>query len=275
MDPKSDGAEMADGDNRVLSPVLWPPRYPDGTPIPGSGTSILRHPSGRDVAVEVAVFKEHRFAFAFWAGWTRARRRKGLRPPHLVSLDFHQDLCWPADCELADLDGLNLQSDADVALFAWARLNPLNHDHIFSAAYLDLIQDIFVLSKTDDDSYLEVVTDVAGKTHRVVVCYSLEELLEALPHSADVYLDIDLDFFTEQGPETSAMLVDDSDVTELMAPGSPLMRAVLPGLAGMTIATEPEYCGGLRGSNHLYGLLDSALFNPPLLSDDADWAWPR
>ncbi len=254
----------------TLLPSWWPPRFPEGTSVPGSGTSILSHPAGIDEAVQVAVFKEHRFAFSFWAEWTRARRARDRSPAHLVSLDFHQDLCWPSEPECEDLRRLDLASESEVALFAWSRLNPLNDGHIFAAAYVGLIQDIFVLCKTEDD-YLEEVTDLTGQLHRVVVCHSVDELLAALPRVGDYYFDIDLDFFTERDQEDRVRLVNDEDVLELLSPGGRLGSAVLPRLSGMTIATEPEWCGGLGNSHHLFGLLDQALFDPPLLCEDTDW----
>jgi len=258
----------------------WPPLWGGSIDPPGTAYSILPHFADPvDRAIEVAVFQQHRFAFYFWAKWEQARRRR-RRPwarPHLVTLDWHQDLCAPGSTEQDDLRALDLDSEQDVGLFCWSRLNPLNDGQILAAAFAGLIGDIFVLCKHRDD-YLRDWTDMRGDNHRTVLCHSLDDFIRKLPATGHVYLDLDLDYFTESddahGGGPNVRMVPDDEVRAVVDPAGPLMRQLLPRTAGMTIATEPTWCGGMRNSNHLFGLVDEALFDPPLLHDDADWRDP-
>lgn len=264
---------------RDRSPGLtpwWPPRWRDILP-PGSATSILPHPAdpiGR--AVEAAVFQEHRFAFYFWAKWAlESRQKRRSAPiPDLVTLDWHQDLAAPSSVEQEDIAALDLSELDAVGLFAWMRLNPLNDGHILAAAYAGLIGDIYVLCKYED-AHLEEFADAAGRIHRTVVCHTLDELLAAIPERKPLYFDVDLDYFTESdedmGGGEDVRLVADEEVRAIFDPGGPLLRTVLPRISGFTVAMEPTWCGGARPSHHLFGLLDAALFDPPLLHPEAAW----
>lgn len=255
----------------------WPPGWDNILP-PGSAKSILAHPTDPfDKAIEAAVFQEHRFAFYFWARWAlEAREHRGqpFEAPDLITLDWHQDLCAPSPGEQADLRALNFSDLNEVALFSWLRLHPHNDGHILAAAYAGLIGDIYVLCKHEDD-WLTEFNDLHGRTHRTVVCHSLKGLLAALPAIRPTYFDVDLDYFTDSdddmGGGDNVRLVPDRKVRATFDPRGPLMRAVFPRIAGMTIATEPKWCGGARASNHLFDILDRTLFDPPLLHPDAGW----
>jgi hypothetical protein len=225
------------------------------------------------------MLQEHRFAFYFWAKWAREHRlgSKALHSAHvpdLVTLDWHQDLCAPSSVEKSDIGALNLADLEEVALFAWSRLNPLNDGHILAAAYAGLIRDIYVLCK-HEDPWLEEFTDLAGVGHRTRVFHSLGELVTVLPRDQPLYFDVDLDYFTESedgmGGGENVRLVPDDEVRAVLDPRGPLLRLVLPQLAGFTLAMEPTWCGGARPSHHLFGLLDETLFDPPLLHVDAGW----
>ncbi|MBU1236387.1 MAG: UPF0489 family protein [Gammaproteobacteria bacterium] len=242
---------------------------------PGCKSSILPHPSGDHEAVEVAVFQEHRYAFFFWAKWTR-ELKLAAEPPALITLDWHEDLGPVDDREKRTLRDLDLDDARQVALHCWEGLCELNDGQISAAAYLNLVGDIYVLRKQTDTVEDEFV-DAGGQTHRVRCFDSAGELMKFLADSniSRVYFDVDLDYFTESpdmcggGPDVK--LVTDKVVREILDPEGNLLRWVFNRLAGVTIATEPEFCGGVVASNRLMTLLSESLFDPQLLSDAPTW----
>ncbi len=119
--------------------------------------------------------------------------------------------------------------------------------------------------------------DIEGRTH-LIRCYeSVEELTKTISgqEHCSVILDIDLDYFTESpdpcGGGEQLQLVSDDEIQACLDPASPFMSWILPRMVGMTIATEPEFCGGLMNSNHLFNVVCGMLFDPPLLSHKAGW----
>lgn len=242
---------------------------------PGCKCGILAHPAGTNEAVELALFQEHRFAFFFWSKWTRAL---GLQnsPPDLVSLDWHEDLAAPGGQELNDLLDLDQSDPRALAIFCWEGLNPLNDGHILAAAYLNLIGNIYVVRKQfggTDDSF----EDANGRSHRICCFDTIDDLVAELRQTnvERVFFDIDLDYFTASpdlcGGGNKVELVADEVVRTVLDPESELLAWVFQRFAGMTIATEPEFCGGLINSNHLLSLVSDALFAPQLLADGANW----
>lgn len=242
---------------------------------PGCKSSILTHPSGVNEAVELALFQDHRFAFFFWSRWTRIL---GLEenPPALVSLDWHEDLAAPGGQELDDLLELDQSDPRELALFCWEGLNPLNDGHILAAAYLNLIGDIYIVRKQVGETD-NLFDDAHGRSHRIRCFDTIEDLMAELrqAHVERVFFDLDLDYFTESrdlcGGGDEVQLISDDAVRAVLDPGSELLTWVFQRFAGMTIATEPEYCGGMINSNHLLSLVSESLFAPQLLADDALW----
>lgn len=101
----------------------------------------------------------------------------------------------------------------------------------------------------------------------------MAELRQA--HVERVFFDLDLDYFTESrdlcGGGDEVQLISDDAVRAVLDPGSELLTWVFQRFAGMTIATEPEFCGGLINSNRLLSLVSECLFAPQILADDASW----
>lgn len=242
---------------------------------PGTYQTVLGHPSGRDAAVYVAVVHEHRFAFYYWLKWVLDGPQRTDRPV-LVTFDWHQDLVPPAPNERQELEQLNQNNPNSVALFCWGKLRPANDSHVLSAAYLNLIGDVYVVCKhqmTPPESLL----DCQGNAHRIR-CFGTKDQLFAELKPANprhVVLDVDLDYFTESknpdggGPDVE--LVSDDTIKELFNADTEFMKWVFERFVGMTIAMEPEFCGGLRNSHHIFGVIDDALFRPPLLRDGCQW----
>jgi len=243
---------------------------------PGTYYQILAHPFDPEQGIEVAIVQDHRFAFSYWQKWG-SQKQTGDSIPALVSLDWHEDLAGPAESEKEQLRSLDLTNNHSVALFCWEKLNPLNDGHIKAAAYLDLIGDIHILRKQAPNCIDESFESAARAIH-LVRCYgTVRELLGELERGdySDVYFDIDLDFFTESpdpcGGGKDLRLAEDAEVEAILEPTGQFMQWLFPRMRGMTIATEPEFCGGMSNSNKLYSIVDRTLFSAPLLGDSCKW----
>lgn len=246
---------------------------------PGTLKEILAHPYYNGVrSVELALFAEHRYAFYYWNKWTRGLIDEDYitHSPALVSLDWHQDLVWPTDGEKKLLSKLNLSSNKDVTLFSWANLRPLNDTQILSAAYLNLIGDIYVhcrQGKFEHNWEDEMFEDVYGNIHTVKKFKSYESLEKCLLESKHhhVYFDIDLDFFTLNNPYNgvgkSFTYLKKAEIEDMLKVDRPLINWIFERLCGITIATEPEHTGGLLRSNKLLDIIDRIYFKPSLFSN--------
>lgn len=243
---------------------------------PGTDYSYVASPNGSNSAIEVALMKEHRFAFYYWFKWARINCFD--KPPALVSVDWHQDLCAPCGIEKQELNNLDLQSFLKVARYSWEGLNPLNDGHILSATYLNLIGNVYVLCKQDIDEPISTITDINGNTH-IVYCFSdKNDLLNILQESNEnsIYLDIDLDYFTEStdscGGGENLKLMSKLEIESVIDPTSNFMKWCFHRMKGMTIATEPYFCGGLKNSNFIFDIIDSKLFYSPLFGTKVEWS---
>lgn len=248
--------------------------------LPNSDYAIMGHPNGTNNAIEIGLVQDHRFVFYFWFKWWKNRSRKldkdNEKAPSLITIDWHRDLCAPCEIEKKDLEVLNLESYKEVALFSWDKLNPLNDGHILAAAYLNFIGDIYVLCKQvgfEEESF----TDRWGNEHKVICFDKKEDLYQELEKTTidEVYFDIDLDYFTNCsdscGGGEDLALMEDKEIISLLEPHSNLIKWILKRTEGMTIATEPKWCGGLSNSNRIYNLLDNTLFVKNLFSKNAEW----
>lgn len=244
---------------------------------PGAYKEILTHPNGGGAAVELAVFQQHRFALFFWAQWTN--KRSTPEPPCLVSIDWHQDLCYPGEIEQGWLNQLDVHNEQEVAGFCWATLSGNNDDHVLAAAYLNLVGNIYVHCRQGIGSEWEdeQLVDKFGNTH-LVKKFRTVEALQAFLHTSDeraVYFDLDLDYFAikeaygKKVKRTNYMTPE--EISTMLAADAPLMNWVFERLAGFTLATEPEHCGGLLKSNELLDTIDRLYFKPGLLSKNCNW----
>ncbi|MBD2769375.1 hypothetical protein IC235_15915 [Hymenobacter sp. BT664] len=244
---------------------------------PGCRKEILTHPSGDGRVVEVALFQEHRYAFYYWLNWTR--ESKQVAPPCLVSLDWHQDLGYPGDIEQEWLDKLDQTDNAAVAGFCWASLPGNNDGQIMAAAYLNLIGNVYVHCRdgNGDDWDDEHFEDKFGNSHIVRKFKTPQQLEAALFASNEqaVYFDIDLDFFTYRNHFSeggnSFTYMPKAKIVKLLAADAPLIQWIFSRLAGFTIATEPEFCGGISKSNKLLDILNKLYFTPDLFHDECEW----
>ena len=252
----------------------WKPRFEFQHP-PGSYEQWLNHPQDDEQQTAVGISHEHRFAFYFWSRWLyELNMLEQVERPDLVTIDWHRDLAPPSEQEKTDLEALNLADSNELSLFCWGYLNPHNDDHVLSAAYKNVIGDVYVLCKqkfTNPDS----IEDLNGNHHAVHVFDSLEELESSLDKGSPLFLDLDLDYFTEtdsfMGMDADLELTDEQQIRSLINPNSDFFDHVISRLIGMTIALEPKFCGGYRNSSYLFNIVDDQLFDPPLLHPEARW----
>lgn len=247
---------------------------------PGSLRQILSHPVRQNDVVELALFQEHRYAFFFWNKWVREKNLS--ESPCLVSFDWHQDLCYPCETEKGWLNELDLSNDAEMSVFSLAKLAGNNDGQILSAAYLNLVGNIYVHCRQTpfpscwEDEYL---VDKFGNTHLIKKFKEFEELEEFLLNSDEeqVFFDIDLDFFVlDSGLHNGNFAftyIEEDRIQEMLCCERNLMRWIFDKLQGFTIATEPEHCGGLLKSNKFLGLINQLYFKPEIFSPKANWKW--
>jgi len=219
---------------------------------PGTLVEILAHPYFNSTrSIELALFNEHRFAFFFWAKWTKKLVDKYLlpHPPCLVTLDWHQDLAWPTSTEKQWLSRLDLSNNRDVSLYAWANLSHINDRQIMAAAYLNLIGDIYVHCRqgANEKRWEDVeFKDRYGNTHVVRKFKEYNDLEEHLLKSneTEVYFDIDLDFFTVNNPLNGKgkefTYLDESIIKQMLSFKRPIIKWIFQRICGFTIATNPN-----------------------------------
>ncbi len=255
-------------------------RNPYHVEPPGALREILSHPINQSEAVDLAIFQEHRYAFFYWNKWMR--ENVSSNQPCLVSLDWHQDLCFPEDIEKEWLNELDLTSDAEVSLFSWGQLAGNNDGHILCAAYLNLIGHIYVHCRQQPfrDAWKdEELIDRYGNKHIIKKFRTYKELQDAMLKSSEtaVFFDIDLDFFSVKNGLSDGSFkftyLKEKEIREMLDKDNPLINWVFERLKGFTIATEPEHCGGLLKSNKFLNLISEIYFSPELFAPNCNWKW--
>lgn len=258
--------------------VKYTPRFDlsKSTP-PNSYYDFLTHPSGKSDCLELALFCEHRFAFYYWIKWSQEKNLV----PDLVTFDWHTDLAYPTDEEKKELSELNLSNLYEVSLFSWARLDGLNDTHIMSAAYLNQLNDIWVVCKqnVDVDTSDEIFTDAFGNKHTIRKFANSDDLFKKMGDSKilNVYFDIDVDYFTVENNSTTSYnnqkftYVKDSEIKAIFNPNGELMQWIFQRMCGFTIALEPECTGGILKSMKYLRLINNIFFDGEILNEKCKW----
>jgi len=248
-------------------------KYEYNTKPPNVVEQILGHPTGIDKAIELGLFNEHRFSFYFWAKW-----RKELEvSPDLITFDWHQDLAYPNDNDKTELKEIDLNNFYEISFYSWARLNPLNDDHIVSAAYLDLINDIWIVCKQDNGFDDKEIIDLNGKRHNIFRFRTVDELYKRInkKNIKNVFFDIDVDFFTVENSTSNDKnyysYIEDEDINRFFSIDSDLMQWIFNRIEGITIALEPEHTGGIIKSLEFLNTLENFWFTHSIGNQNCEW----
>jgi hypothetical protein len=247
---------------------------------PGCLTAYAPLPLDNSGCCHIGIVFEHRFAFFYWALYSRGQ---GNPRPVLVTLDSHNDVGVPSDVIPNDLDNLDISNRTELGFFVWTRLRRLNDSHIRPALYLDFFSDVYALLNKDKDSQeflpnrpIVQQKDASGGLHRVHFYREADDLLKAVPKDRLVFLDIDLDFFAMKNPEGNSKLGSESlrpetEIRSFLSLKGSFMQPLFPRLVGLTIALEPRYCGGLMNSLHILEILNEEFLDGTLCTDTCKW----
>ena len=235
----------------------------------------INDPTDRPQSCEIGIVREHRFAFYFWSHWfVKKMNTDRNHSPLLITIDWHQDLAPPSDSERDELNNLNLMNADEVLSFCRDRMNPYNDGHILSAAWLGIISDIVVICKQRFRS-LDQFRDFAGNTHSIRKFTGLDTARAEIGKYDRVILDIDLDYFTEsesfRGGDPDVRLDPDEEIRSVLDPDSDFFQSVFKRFLGMTIATEPGYCGSVENARHILSILNDQFFDAPLTDPECNW----
>lgn len=244
--------------------------YPDP---PGCLTDIISTPFNKHETMELTLMQEHRFAFYYWAKWNR--EKQFTIPPSLISIDWHQDLSPPYADEKKGLKALDLSNPPKIANYTWHKLSAHNDVQIHAAVLRNQLKDVYMICRqmtSRPTAYS--VKDFYGNLHNVRIFKSFEELQGFLPliDDAHLYFDIDLDYFTLSNPyslgcpyrKNAFTFQSRKEIESAFCISNPVIRFVFERMVGLTIATEPKFCGGLKRSNYFLGIIDSLYFYPSL-----------
>lgn len=243
---------------------------------PGTNLVYLTHPyyMHRE-SVSLAMFNDHRFAFYFWALWAKEHQTS----IDLITLDWHQDLAYPEDCQKEELKALNIEDTFETSFYVWARLSTLNDDHIVAAMYKNIIGNVYVVCKQDMDrsSHDERIIDMYGNTHVIKKFTTTSEAYGYLIKTKidKVFFDIDLDFFTIENLSTNCTqkttFVKETEIKHTIDSQSKFMRWILQRIKGFTIAFEPKFTGGYAKSMRLFSIIEKTLFTGSVFRDTTTW----
>jgi hypothetical protein len=265
---------------RLAKQLLQSLSYPL-TP-PGCSSHFVPHPYYDRKAVEIAIVQEHRFAFFYWLKW-RFKDGTSDLPPDLVTIDWHDDVGGECDFNEQQLKKLDPSDENELSLFCWAGLRSLNDGHVAPALYLDAIGDVHAIIRQDwgagvsEHDRRSKIVDRHGRSHTIRYYRSPATFMrtnENGDNSRSVIVDLDLDYFTRQHSSDvhgRQIRLPDSVVRKTLEPSAAFMQTLLPRLAGVTIATEPEHCGGMANCLHILGVVNEVLFNGSLLSAEGSW----
>ena len=84
-----------------------------------------------------------------------------------------------------------------------------------------------------------------------------------------------LDFFVTseslRGDWGAEELKSDSEIRSLLSLDNLFMSSIFERIVGLTVALEPEYCGGLMNSLKILDILNQEFFDGTLLTDKCKW----
>jgi len=236
--------------------------------------------------ITVGLTLEHRFAFYYWAKFFNEFKEQDVYlkdPPIFLSIDSHYDVGDASTLQqykrpLKTLEN-KLYDSTLLSRFCWQQLNSNNDTQISAALYMNYFSDAYILMAEDQfikfGMKMPIVKDRQGKVHTIHYYHHIEDVVKDLKlRESPIFLDIDLDYFTEElgeGSDPHVLILPDNDVRDILNTSSAIMSVVLPRVVGLTIALEPNYCGNIVNSAHLLNLLDIELFDKTLFTRDVQW----
>jgi hypothetical protein len=246
---------------------------------PGCETAFAALPTKEQGCCMVGIIHEHRFAFFFWG----LHSLDNELHPALVTIDSHDDTGVSTEVIPEDLNNLDIRNRIELGLFAWLRLRSLNDGHILPALYLNFFSDVYILLNNNQNAHEfksshpeRQQLDRDDRMHKLKFYQNSKSLLEELPSDIPVFLDIDLDYFAVDNPKTgsikgSELLKSDAEISSTLSIDGPLIGPLLSRIVGLTIALEPNYCGGLINSLHVLDILNRELFDGTLCTHSCKW----
>lgn len=249
---------------------FWHPR-PEPDRPPNTYRAVINHPTDPNRTTHVALTQEHRFVLWFWNEW------RSTFPPDVFSLDWHLDLAEPEPAAKQALQNFDNIAPADLSYHIWRCMSPYNDDHLLTAAWLGIINDIWLVYKQKFRGP-DTIIDRHGNSHHIYKFHSLAEAVKHYRyqhHNREVIWDIDLDYFTNSpefiGGGDHVNRVSDDEIARAIGPNSDLASVLIPDLTGITIATEPKFCGGIKMMTQILSKVDELFFRPSLLHHKCKW----
>jgi hypothetical protein len=219
------------------------------------------------------VFDPHRLALPCWA-----LAAHGSAPALLITLDRHFDLVPPKVKTPPGLSVLELDAHARRAL------DVRNYDHILAALDAGVITDVIAIARASpvgsfEGSLWQGHQLVRGRT---VDSFSADfgteraspeakQALALISQAPRIVLDVDLDCFTSSSDAdpTTVLPWPQSVIREYLMPlgSEAFWAAVLPKCVALTLAREPNHCGGLIAGARLFEAAAQVLFTELLHTD--------
>jgi len=221
------------------------------------------------------VFDPHRLALPCWALANGSSSTGAL----LLSLDRHFDLVPPKAKTPRGLSVLELDE------LARRTLDVRNYDHVLAALDAGVLSDVIAIARTSPVGCFE--GPLWREQHQLVRARTVDALCvdfsttRASPEARQAFalisraeriiLDVDLDCFTSSSDAdpTTVLPWPQQVIREFLLPrgSDAFWNAVLPKCVALTLAREPNHCGGLVAGGKLFEALATVLFSELLHTD--------
>lgn len=221
------------------------------------------------------IFDPHRLALPCWALANGAAGSGSL----LITLDRHFDLVPPRATTPRGLSVLELDE------LARRTLDVRNYDHVLAALDAGVVSDVIAIARTSPVGCFE--GPLWREQHQLLRARTLDALCadfgteRASPQARQaahlieraerIVLDLDLDCFTSpsDADPTTVLPWPQQVIREFLLPQGcdAFWSAVLPKCVALTVAREPNHCGGLIASARLFEALAAVLFTELLHTD--------
>lgn len=227
----------------------------------GVGGSLERteHPYLPRETLEIATVIEYRFSFYYWYKWSNEIKKLFSGDlPDIITLDCHDDT--GSECDYPDncLDTFPMSSEAHVSFFCWHGMRKNNDGNAWPAMHYNLINDVHVIMPkiSNRDHAFSFSCD---RQHHVNYYTTPDEYIKRNRcDDRPVILDIDIDYFMT-GP-LDKIKKNFKRVNQLFENSDSLWNSIKPRLYAISIAIEPNYCGGTYNAFMMYNYLLSMMF---------------